>query len=85
MYKAVEERLLHSSTKCISNIFLILAMQSTLVALLLENSIYKEQEIFSMPSSISLVICRIICTLFLHILLNGELQNSLDVMKYSLN
>jgi hypothetical protein len=73
MYLAVEEWLLHNSTKCISNIFLILVMQSTLVALLLQNSISKEKEMISMPEAVSLVICRIICTVFLHLILAKEL------------
>jgi ABC-type arginine transport system permease subunit len=73
MYLAVEEWLLHNSTKCITNIFLILVMQSTLVALLLVDSIFKEQEMISMPTAVDLVICRIICTVFLHLILAKEL------------
>ena len=40
---------------------------------------------FTFPTEINIVICRIICTIFLHLLLASELKNSLDVMKYSLN
>ena len=72
MYKAVEEWLLHNSTKCITNIFLILVMQGALVGLLLLEA-KKDNKDDTMLTSLDLVICRIICTVFLHLILAKEL------------
>jgi len=60
-------------------------MQFALVVFLLWSTKAAAINQVNIPSDANLVICRIICTVFLHITLNGELQNSLDVMKYSLN
>jgi hypothetical protein len=76
MYLAVEEWLLHNSTKCITNIFLNLMMQSSLVYFLLGSTTIFDAENyfkFDLPTDVSLVISRIICTVFLHLILSKEL------------
>ncbi len=72
-----EAEWINTSTNCTTDIVLILMMQFALVIFLLcyikaqaKNQAINET---NLPENANLVICRIICTVFLHISLSGEL------------
>jgi hypothetical protein len=73
-----EAEWINTSTNCTTDIVLILMMQFTLVIFLLcyikaqaKNQASNETNL--PENDANLVICRIICTVFLHISLSGEL------------
>ena len=70
-----EAEWMNTSTNCTTDIVLILMMQFSLVIFLLGSTIYDDDKkiSFDLPTDVNLVICRIICTVFLHISLSGEL------------
>ena len=72
-----EAEWINTSTNCTTDIVLILMMQFALVIFLLcyikahaKNQAINET---NLPENANLVTCRIICTVFLHISLSGEL------------
>jgi hypothetical protein len=70
-----EAEWMNTSTNCTTDIVLILMMQFSLVIFLLGSTIFDADNkiSFDLPTDVNLVICRIICTVFLHISLSGEL------------
>ena len=68
--KEAQREWMNTTSKCITDIVMILLLQTTLIIFLLFSS-FKSN--ISFPKDVSISICRIICSMLLHLVLTPEL------------